>query len=69
MVGSYSVQFHDKNGVKPMRKKTFENFDSLFEFVSGFRATESSDAINVHLPSRATRDERRRMREGGYISN
>ena len=69
MVGNYSIQFHDKNGVKRMREKVFGDFEALFAYAMKFRGNESTDAINVHLPARATDAERYRMRANGFIAS
>lgn len=69
MAGNYCIQFHDKNGVLPMRETVFEGFNPLLEWLKTYDKTKSKDAINVHLPSCATDGERQSVRDLGFVPN
>jgi len=69
MAGEYSIQFHDKTGKEPMREKRFNDFVSLKQFIAENKTAEWENSVQVHVPSRASDDERLEIRQMGFQSN
>ncbi|MFI5020806.1 MAG: hypothetical protein ACHQRJ_04000 [Alphaproteobacteria bacterium] len=67
MIGNYAIPF--KKGNEPMTERTFSNFEELYKFVVANKTADWTNSVNVHLPSRATDEEREKIRNLGLVPN
>jgi hypothetical protein len=65
MTGEWFVEVWAPKGRKALEKTRFEAFESLHAYVIAFKEQETNNILLVHLPSRASNDERRQIIELG----
>ncbi len=66
-VGDYFAEIYAPDGIKAKEVHYFDGFHDLKRFVDRFKERASTDVLRVHLPARATDDERRIMAESGAV--
>jgi hypothetical protein len=66
-VGDYFAEIYAPDGIKAKEVHYFDGFHDLKRFVDQFKERASTDVLRVHLPARATDDERKIMADSGAV--
>jgi hypothetical protein len=56
--GDFFAEVYAPDGVKAKEVRYFDDFPSLVQFIEAFRGKASADILRVHLPARATDEQR-----------
>lgn len=63
--GDYFAEVYAPDGIKAKEVRYFDDFAPLLEFVKAFKARNSNDILRMHLPARASNQERQTATEVG----
>jgi hypothetical protein len=63
--GDYFAEIYAPDGIKAKLTRYFDDFDGLKEFLEEFKKELSGDILRVHLPARASDEQRRIVVESG----
>jgi hypothetical protein len=66
-VGDYFAEVYAPSGIAAKEVHYFDDFRATMDFVGSFKERGSAGRLRVHLPSRATDEERRELAQTGSI--
>lgn len=69
MGGEWFVEFYPADADKPERPIYFDGFSATLSHIQSVRSHIFTGQLRVHVPTKATRVERRRIRDAGAIPN